>query len=91
VREHGAAPVPAWLRSGPRPGQQRGGYDNPHRHPGHLSAQELLPEGVVGERFYTPDEAERLLAERLAEVRRARAAASDRDAGPRAGASRKAR
>jgi putative ATPase len=72
VREHGAAPVPAWLRSGPRPGQQRGGYDNPHDHAGHLSSQELLPAGVAGERFYAPDEAERELARRLAEIRAAR-------------------
>ena len=26
--------------------------------PGHVSSQELLPEGVAGERFYEPDEAE---------------------------------
>jgi putative ATPase len=73
VREHGAAPVPGWLRSGPRPGQDRGGYDNPHGHPGHVSSQELLPEGVAGERFYEPDEAEAQLAERLQRIRRARA------------------
>jgi putative ATPase len=73
VREHGAAPVPGWLRSGPRPGQDRGGYDNPHGHPGHLSSQQLLPEGVSGERFYEPDEAEAQLAERLQRIRRARA------------------
>ena len=72
VREHGAAPVPGWLRSGPRPGQERGSYDNPHGHPGHVGAQELLPEDVAGERFYEPDEAEAQLAERLARVRRAR-------------------
>jgi putative ATPase len=72
VREHGAAPVPAWLRSGPRPGQERGGYDNPHQHPGHLSAQRLLAEGVDGARFYEPDEAERELAQRLERIRRAR-------------------
>jgi putative ATPase len=72
VREHGAGPAPGWLRSGPRPGQDRGGYDNPHGHAGHLSPQELLPEGVVGERFYRPDEAEGELAERLAGIRRAR-------------------
>jgi putative ATPase len=74
VREHGAGAVPGWLRSGPRPGQDRGGYDNPHVHPGHLSPQELAPEGVVGERFYEPDEAEAELAERLERIRRARAA-----------------
>ena len=72
VREHGAAPVPAWLRSGPRPGQERGGYENPHRHPGHTASQQLLPEGVADERFYDPDEAERELALRLEQVRRAR-------------------
>jgi putative ATPase len=72
VREHGAGAVPAWLRSGPRPGQERGGYENPHARPGHLSAQELAPEGVAGERFYDPDEAEAQLAARLAEIRRAR-------------------
>ncbi|HTA31993.1 MAG TPA: replication-associated recombination protein A [Solirubrobacteraceae bacterium] len=79
VREHGAGAVPGWLRSGPLAGlrsvgQDRGGYDNPHRHPGHVSSQELLPEGVVGERFYEPDEAEAALAERLEQIRRARAA-----------------
>jgi putative ATPase len=72
VREHGAASVPGWLRSGPRPGQDVGGYDNPHGHPGHLAAQELLPEGVVGERFYEPDEAEAELARRLERIRRER-------------------
>jgi putative ATPase len=72
VREHGAGQVPGTLRSGPRPGQDRGGYDNPHAHPGHLSSQELAPDGVVGERFYAPDQAEAALAERMAAIRRAR-------------------
>ncbi len=72
VRERGAAPVPGWLRPGARPGQQTGGYDSPHNRPGHVSSQELLPESVVGERFYEPDEAEAQLAQRLAEIRRAR-------------------
>jgi putative ATPase len=72
VREHGAATVPGWLRSGPRPGQDRGGYDNPHNHPGHVSAQPLLPESVTGATFYEPDEAESALARRLAELRRVR-------------------
>ena len=34
IREHGAAPPPAHLRSSTR---SDGGYDNPHAHPGHLS------------------------------------------------------
>ena len=49
-----------------------GGYDYPHAHPGHVSPQPLLPEGVQGARFYAPDEAEAALAERLRQVRRAR-------------------
>ena len=72
MREHGAQPPPAWLRSGPRPGQDEAGYDNPHRTPATSRPQELLPEGVVGERFYAPDEAEAQLAARLREIRRAR-------------------
>jgi putative ATPase len=75
VREHGAGAVPGWLRSGPRPGQDvKDGrsYENPHGQPGHLSAQELLPEGVVGERFYAPDDAEAELAARLQQIRRGR-------------------
>jgi len=72
VREHGAASVPSWLRPGARPGQQTGGYDYPHERPGHVSPQELLPEGVAGERFYEPDEAEAELARRLERVRRER-------------------
>ena len=77
VRDHGAAAVPGWLRSGPladlrSAGQERGGYDNPHQHPGHIGPQELLPEGVSGERFYEPDEAEQELALKLERIRRAR-------------------
>ncbi len=72
VRERGAQPVPGWLRSGPRPGQDRGGYENPHRLPGHVGPQELAPEGVAGERFYGPGEAEAELAARLEQIRRAR-------------------
>jgi len=72
VREHGAAPAPGWLRPGVRPGQDVGGYDNPHDHPGHVSPQELLPEGVEGARFYAPDEAEAELAQRLERIRELR-------------------
>jgi putative ATPase len=72
VRDHGAAPAPPWLRSGPRPGQERGDYENPHLLPGHTGSQELLPEGVAGARFYAPDDAEALLRDRLRAIRRAR-------------------
>jgi putative ATPase len=81
VREHGAAPVPAWLRSGPladlrsEHGPQaprQPDYDNPHRHPGHLGPQPLAPDEVAGERFYDPDEAEARLASELRRIRRER-------------------
>jgi putative ATPase len=67
VREHGAQRPPAYLRQDGGPG-----YDYPHAHPGHLSAQELMPPGLEGTRFYLPDPAEAKLAEALAEVRSAR-------------------
>jgi putative ATPase len=72
VRDHGAQPAPAWLRSGPRPGQDKREYDNPHNHAGHVAEQQLLPQGLERERFYEPDDAEAELAERLREIRRAR-------------------
>ena len=31
-----------------------------------------MPDAAIGERFYEPDEAERALADRLADIRRAR-------------------
>jgi len=77
LAEHGVADVPHWLLPGPRPGAIAAGgarepYDYPHDHPGQVSPQELLPEAVVGARFYTPGEAEAALELRLAEIRKAR-------------------
>jgi putative ATPase len=76
VREHGAQPPPPYLQSAAYPGAKalgRGaGYDYPHDRPGHFSGQELMPDRVVGTRFYAPDEAEEAQRERLAEIRRAR-------------------
>jgi putative ATPase len=73
VREHGAELPPDYLRSAGYPGARklgRGqGYENPHREPDHLSPQEAMPEGLEGERFYEPDEAEAELARRLEEIR----------------------
>jgi putative ATPase len=69
VREQGAAPPPPQLRSSTRSDRS---YDNPHKRPGHLSPQELMPDPAIGRRFYEPDEAEALLRERLEAVRRAR-------------------
>jgi putative ATPase len=69
VREHGAELPPGHLRSSNR---RESGYDYPHDRPGHVSPQELLPDEVVGQRFYVPTATERELGERLARIRRAR-------------------
>ncbi len=69
VREQGAQPPPAHLRSSTR---SDGEYDNPHRRPDRVSPQELMPNPAIGQRFYEPDQAEELLRARLEEVRRAR-------------------
>jgi putative ATPase len=69
IRDHGAAPPPAHLRSSTR---SDGGYDNPHHRPGHFSPQELMPDRAIGRRFYEPDEAEAALQARLQEIRQAR-------------------
>jgi putative ATPase len=69
IAEHGADLPPPWLRSSTR---SDGDYDNPHRRPGHISPQELMPDRGIGRRFYEPDEAEAALRDRLEEIRRAR-------------------
>jgi putative ATPase len=76
VREQGAQPPPPYLQSAAYPGAAalgRGlGYDYPHDLPGQVSDQELMPDRLVGTRFYEPGEAEAALRERLEEIRRAR-------------------
>lgn len=77
VRDHGAEAPPAYLQSAgyAKAGEALGkgqGYDYPHDRPGGVSPQELLPDGVVGARFYEPRDAEAALRARLDEVRRAR-------------------
>jgi putative ATPase len=76
IREHGAAAPPAALRSAAYAGAAKlgrgAGYDYPHDHRGHLNAQQHLPEGLADLRFYTPDDAEPELRERLERARRAR-------------------
>jgi len=76
IREAGAKPPPAALRSAAYPAARklgRGkGYDYPHGHPGHINDQEHLPEGLERLRFYFPDEGEPEARDRLAELRKAR-------------------
>ncbi len=69
IRDHGADAPPAHLRSSTR---SDGDYDNPHKRPGHISPQELLPDPAIGVRFYTPDDAEAALRDKLEQIRRAR-------------------
>ncbi len=69
VAEQGAALPPRHLRSSTRSDE---GYDNPHRRPGHVSSQELLPDAAIGAQFYAPDDAEGALRDRLEAIRRAR-------------------
>ena len=81
VREHGAPDPPAALRSAAYPASKalgRGvGYDNPHRHPGHVNDLEHLPDGLEEARFYFPDDAEAGARERHRELRRARGRRDD--------------
>jgi len=76
IRDHGAKPPPGPLRSAAYPAARslgRGeGYEYPHASPGHVNEQEHLPAGLEALRLYTPDDAEKALAERLAAIRRAR-------------------
>jgi putative ATPase len=76
IREAGAKPPPAPLRSAAYPAARklgRGrGYDYPHEHRGHINDQEHMPEGLEGLRFYFPDEGEPDARERLEALRRAR-------------------
>ena len=76
IAQHGAAPPPPHLPSSTR---SDGGYDNPHRRPGHLSPQELLPDPTIGARFYEPDDAEAQLRERLVAIQRGRGRADGRN------------
>jgi putative ATPase len=73
VRDHGSQTPPDYLRPDLRVDRSDdASYDSPHRHPGHVNAQEVMPDGLEGTRFYEPDDAEAALAERLAAIRRAR-------------------
>jgi putative ATPase len=76
IREHGAGAPPAALRSAAYPGAAKlgrgAGYDYPHDDPGHVNAQRHLPEGLEDVRFFSPDDNEPELRERLERVRRAR-------------------
>jgi putative ATPase len=73
LRTHGAAPPPPWLRSAAYAGAKqlgRGeGYEYPHNRPGHLTTQDVMPEGLAGVRFWSPDGQEEAMREREREIR----------------------
>jgi putative ATPase len=69
IRDRGADLPPGYLRSSTR---HEGDYENPHKRPGHLSPQELMPDSAIGQRLYEPDDAEAELRARLEQIRRAR-------------------
>jgi putative ATPase len=76
VREHGAQPPPPYLRDAHYHGARklgRGvGYVYPHDEPGGVADQQVIPEGMEGERFYEPTDRgfEAELSRRLEELRR---------------------
>src|SRR5215218_7299252 len=76
VRERGAQPPPAYLRDAHYYGARklgRGvGYVYPHDEPGGVADQQVIPEGMEGERFYEPTDRgfEAELSRRLEEIRR---------------------
>ncbi|MBA2507019.1 MAG: replication-associated recombination protein A [Thermoleophilaceae bacterium] len=78
VREHGAPVPPPYLQSAAYPGAKALGrgvdYDYPHNHPDALSAQPLMPDEALGERFLelTEHGAEKRLKERWEEILRSR-------------------
>jgi putative ATPase len=74
IEEHGAGPVPLYLRDATRDGTALGhgqGYIYPHDHPGHWVEQRYLPEGVEGGWFRPSDQGyEQIIRRRLQEMRR---------------------
>jgi len=58
VQKHGPLPVPLHLRNAPTKLMKSlgygGGYQYPHDFEGHYVAENYLPEGLRGERFYEP-------------------------------------
>ncbi len=85
LRETGSAPVPMHLRNAPTPLMKELGYGADYRYAHDaedaLVEAENLPDALVGRRFYEPTERgpERAFGERLAELRRRRAASDDGD------------
>jgi putative ATPase len=59
IEQNGAGPVPIHLMDASRDAKGLGhgqGYDYPHDHAGHWTAQQYLPENLVGRAFYQPSD-----------------------------------
>jgi putative ATPase len=75
--ESGTLPVPLHLRNAPTKLMKAEGYAEgyryPHDYPGHVVAQQYLPDDLAGRRFYDPTDVgyEREIARRLDERRKA--------------------
>jgi putative ATPase len=71
VAKEGAAKVPGHLSNVEEPGRKREQYLYPHDYPGAYVAQDYLPPGLAGRRYYEPKDnrREQLIAERLAALR----------------------
>jgi putative ATPase len=75
IEEQGAGQVPIHLMDASRDAKGFGhgmGYQYPHLFPGHFTAQQYLPDEVLGKTFYQPSDQgrEKKIAERLARWRK---------------------
>jgi putative ATPase len=75
IEEQGAGQVPIHLMDASRDAKGFGhgqGYQYPHLFPGHFTAQQYLPDEVLGKTFYQPSDQgrEKEIAERLARWRK---------------------
>ena len=79
IQEGTAEPVPLHLRNAPTPLMKQFGYSQGYQHAHHfedaIPGMECLPPSLAGRRFYHPTDrgVEKRIAERLEEIRRAKA------------------
>ena len=85
VQKTTAEPVPMHLRNAPTRSMREwgygAGYDHAHRHAGAITTMQCLPDSLVDARFYFPTDrgAEKRIAERLEEIRRARSGGGEQE------------
>ena len=80
IEAHRAEPVPLHLRNAPTPLMEQFGYGEGYQYAhdleGRVADMDCMPENLLGREFYRPtaEGREKLLAQRMEEVRRIRAA-----------------